>query len=576
MTAIRAVPANVWQWAVRGPGAVGMIVWATRLLAVLALVSVLVPVGRRRLRAPLVEWLGLESFAATVAAGIAMAGAAVALLAVASALGRRMRRAWQLTLLITALLAVAHLVTGDDLGTGVAAATLTALLVVNRRQFDALPDPAVGRWRAPAVLVCCALTGVVVNLVVLILGAHQLTGRPSGAQRLWHAILALAGVTGPVRFRTPVLDDLTAAVGLLFGVGGLLLATYVLLRAGEPHPSRASRDESRLRALLGTHGGTDSLGYFTLRQDKSAVFSATGKAAVAYRVLAGVALASGDPIGDAEAWPGAIEAFRELCRRHGWIPAVLGCSRRGATVWQRHGLRVWELGDEAVVDTASFVLDGRPMRGVRQMVTRARRSGYRVRVRRASAVAPLERAALAERVTTWRGTSRGFSMALSRLAGPDDPDCVIVTAEHDGVTGAVLQLVPWGRDGLSLDLMCRDRAAPGGVNELMIAELLLACPGLTVRRVSLNFAVLRAALELGERIGAGPVARLWSRTLRVASRRWQIDSLYRFNRKFRPQWLPRYLAYPAGRYLPRVALAALEAEGFGRRPRPLVRLLRRP
>jgi lysyl-tRNA synthetase class 2 len=102
-----------------------------------------------------------------------------------------------------------------------------------------------------------------------------------------------------------------------------------------------------------------------------------------------------------------------------------------------------------------------------------------------------------------------------------------------------------------------------------------AAEGLGVRRVSLNFAVFRAALERGERIGAGPIARTWAKLLRLASRWWQIDSLYRFNDKFRPRWVPRYVAFPAVRDLPRILVAALEAEGFGGRPPAVLRLLRR-
>ena len=58
----------------------------------------------------------------------------------------------------------------------------------------------------------------------------------------------------------------------------------------------------------------------------------------------------------------------------------------------------------------------------------------------------------------------------------------------------------------------------------VIADLLGACRGLGVDRVSLNFAVFRSALERGEKIGAGPVARLWARVLRTAlavDPRWQ-------------------------------------------------------
>lgn len=94
--------------------------------------------------------------------------------------------------------------------------------------------------------------------------------------------------------------------------------------------------------------------------------------------------------------------------------------------------------------------------------------------------------------------------------------------------------------------------------------------------MSLNFAVFRDALERGERIGAGPVLRAWRRLLLIASRRWQIESLYRFNAEFGPSWQPRYLSYPHARDLPRITLALLQAQAFLRRPPRLARWLRRP
>src|SRR5512143_3408421 len=92
---------------------------------------------------------------------------------------------------------------------------------------------------------------------------------------------------------------------------------------------------------------------------------------------------------------------------------------------------------------------------------------------------------------------------------------------------AFLNFVPWGEDGLSLDLMRRDRAADNGLNELLIVTALRAAPALGVRRVSLNFAAFRSAIERGERLGAGPFQRAWRWILVFLSRWFQIDSLYR-------------------------------------------------
>jgi lysyl-tRNA synthetase class 2 len=271
-------------------------------------------------------------------------------------------------------------------------------------------------------------------------------------------------------------------------------------------------------------------------------------------------------------------AYRRLIEEYAWTPAVIGCSEQGATVYRRElGLSALELGDEAIVEVDDFTLDGRAMRGVRQACTRISRAGYRVQIRRAEELDPPEITALAAAATEWRGDAaeRGFSMALSRLADPADPDCVIATAHQDGQLRGLLHFVPWGSDGLSLDLMRRDHDADNGLNEYVIANVIGACPALGVTRVSLNFAMFRDALERGEKIGAGPASRAWRALLIFLSRFWQIESLYRFNVKFRPCWEPRCISYPAARDLPRIALAALEAEAFFTQPRMLKRLLGR-
>ena len=554
------------------------VVWATRLVALLTILTALFPGPRRILGGPLRTSLGLPP-AVGVGGTVVTLVAGVAVLLLATGLRRRKRRAWWLASTTTAVLVVVNLLHVVDQHRGVVAlvgsAALLVALVATRRYFVARQDPG-GMGRAVRTLAEFALAGFALVWILLAVNERRLAGHPGPAAEAGHAALSLIGVTGPVEFRVDWLDDLTATIGLTFGVVAVVVAGYHLLRSPEPRPSLSTADSERLRALLAQPGG-DSLGYFALRRDKGAVFSHGGKSAVSYRVLAGVALASGDPVGDVGAWPGAIEAFVDTCVRNGWSPAVLGCSERGAVAWAKAGLDALELGDEAVLDADTFTLEGRPMRGVRQAVARMQRAGHTAAVRRLSDLSAEERDEIAARAHRWRGgeTERGFSMALSRVADPDDPDAVLVTADRDGTSCGLLQLVPWGPDGLSLDLMLREAGADNGVNELLIAELMAAGPQLGVRRVSLNFAVFRSALERGERIGAGPVARSWARLLRLASRWWQIDSLYRFNAKFRPEWSPRYVMFPSARELPRVLLAVLEAEGFGGRPPALLRALRR-
>ncbi|WP_181773450.1 phosphatidylglycerol lysyltransferase domain-containing protein [Amycolatopsis pittospori] len=548
-----------------GTTSVAVVTWVTRLAGLLALVSVLVPAGRRTLRGRVAEWLELPHEATVGAATVALV-TGVLLVLLATGLKRRKRRAWQLAVAAAVLLTVSHLGLRHALGTGLVSLALLIALIATRRYFVALPDPVTGRWRAVRVFLQLVSAGVAINFVLL--SVARALDPLSVGDRLAQAALALVGVSGPAVFHALWLEDLSAAVGVLFGISAVLLAAYFLLRSAEPAPELSDDEIERLKALLDDR---DSLGYFALRRDKFAVFSKSGKAAVTYRVIAGVALCSADPLGDPEAWPGAIEEYLEVCRRYAWTPATMGCSELGATVWARFGLEVLEIGDEAVVDTETFTLEGRVMRGVRQAVSRTKRAGYTARVRKAEDIPEAELGELRALAATWRGTDteRGFSMALGRMG---DPGSVLVTAEHDGITRGVLQFVPWGEKGLSLDVMRRDRAADNGVNELMISDLLQSG---AAQHVSLNFAAFRAVLEQGQRIGAGPVARLSARTLRFVSRWIQIETLYRFNAKFQPRWVPRYLAYPAARDLPRVGIAVFEAEGLGGRSPLLLRALQR-
>ncbi|WP_409489622.1 phosphatidylglycerol lysyltransferase domain-containing protein [Amycolatopsis sp. cmx-11-12] len=546
-----------------GATSVVVVTWVTRLAGLLTLVSVLVPAGRRTLRGHVAEWLELPHEATVGAATVALV-TGVLLVLLAAGLKRRKRRAWQLAVAAAVLLTVSHLGLRHVLGAGLVSLALLIALIATRRYFIALPDPVTGRWRAVRVFLQLTVAGVAINFALLSFAPVAV----SVGDRLVQSMLALIGVSGPVVFPALWLEDLSAAVGLLFGIGAVLLAAYFLLRSAEPAPELSDDEVERLRALLDER---DSLGYFALRRDKFVVFSKSGKAAVTYRVIAGVALCSADPLGDPEAWPGAIEEYLDVCRRYAWTPATMGCSELGATVWARFGLEVLEIGDEAVVDTETFTLDGRVMRGVRQAVSRTKRAGYTVRVRKAEDLTAAELDELRTLAATWRGTNteRGFSMALGRMG---DPGSVLVTAEHEGRVRGLLQFVPWGEKGLSMDVMRRDRTADNGVNELMISDLLLTTPA---QHVSLNFAAFRAVLEQGQRIGAGPVARLSARTLRFFSRWIQIETLYRFNAKFQPRWVPRYLAYPAARDLPRVGIAVFEAEGLGGRSPLLLRALQR-
>jgi lysyl-tRNA synthetase, class II len=444
---------------------------------------------------------------------------------------------------------------------------ILVVLWLARREFFALAPKGNGR-KALLAFIIGALITVAVGWVLTAAAPGTLPQQSRLTFALGELFSPLGVTVGEDLGGEP--PRLIILVTGLLGSLTLIVAAHYLFRPEKSKVMLSGEDEVHIRGLLRQHGDQDSLGYFATRRDKSAIFSPSGKAAVTYRVLNGVSLASGDPIGDQEAWPSAIEDWLEECRRFAWAPAVMGASRQGATAYARAGLQAFHLGDEAVLDFHEFNLEGRDSRVVRQAVSRVERAGYIARVRRHGDIPEAELLEAVAFCDATRDTpdERGFSMALGRMSDPADTRCVLVEAiDADGALQGVLSFSPWGERGVSLDLMRRARSAENGVVEFMVTALVNAGPRLGIDRASLNFAVLRSVFAEGEEIGAGPVLRFSRAALMFASRWYQLESLYRANAKYNPEWVPRYLMYETARDLPRVAVAASTAEGFLPSPR---------
>ena len=316
------------------------------------------------------------------------------------------------------------------------AVVLLAVLLYRHQDFYAVGDPRT--WRtAASVFVALVAMDFAIGLGYLAVG--PLAGSYSVSQRLQDVLYELVGVYGPVQWASDPRGDLYHLLTSGLGLFTLVVTVYLFFRSARPRARLAAADAVRIRALLDKYGDRDSLGYFALRDDKSVIWSPSGKAGICYRVVAGVMLASGDPLGDSEAWPGAIAEFMDEAARHAWRPAVMGCSELGAEVWCREGdLTALELGDEAIVDVADFSLSGRSMRNVRQMVNRVAKNGYTAEVRRVGDIPRQELDRIIREADNWRGTNveRGFSMALGRLGAPGDENCVLVTALENGTLKA--------------------------------------------------------------------------------------------------------------------------------------------
>ena len=317
------------------------------------------------------------------------------------------------------------------------------------------------------------------------------------------------------------------------------------------------------RALVSAWGA-DTLAPFALRADKSYFFADEEDAFLAYRVVGGVAIVSGDAIGE----PGALEPlltrFLSFARARGWTVAVLGASEDALPLYRRLGLLPVYHGDEAVLDVETFSLEGRAIRKVRQSVQRLEREGYTVRLLRPAEVSASLRAQLEEIARSWRAgePQKGFVMALDTLFGREGDDAVFAIGfgPEGRPEGFIHFASSRAGEALSLSSMPRLRSTPNGFNEWLICESVVWARERGYRRISLNFAPFAALFSAGADLG--PLQRVERRALQSLKGTFQLDNLLHFNEKFGPGWSRRYVVVERRRDLPRVGVAALAAESY--------------
>jgi lysyl-tRNA synthetase class 2 len=444
-------------------------------------------------------------------------------------LARRRRRAWQLAVALVIGISLAHLAKGLDVEEATLGLLVLVALIRYRKRFDVPGDPDSVRPLLATIAALGALAGL-------------------------SAVLELRGLEGD-RW-----NDTLAAVTIVLTVRAL----YLWLRPVSDR-IRQSADERRLARRLVRSHGDDSLAFFSLRRDKNYFISPTRESFLAYKVVAGVALVSGGPIGAAAEFPDLLAEFRRVCHARGWRLALLGVHADLLPLARGAGLRPIKLGDEAVVRT-QFSLDGRAVRKVRQSVARIERAGYTFETVTAADVEPDVRAELERVSDAWRGANaeRGFSMAMDDPYR--EPDTAFAIARRGDSIGGFLHLVP-SAQGYSLGAMRRDPATPNGLMEYLIVQTLAWAHAIGAKELSLNFCVF--ADLLGE--PAGPVQSAARSFLRAGDRVFQLERLLRFSRKFSPEWRPRYVCVERVSDIPLVAVAYLWVESLLTPPGPWTR-----
>ena len=506
--------------------------------------------------------LYVEPFEALRLTHAAAVPTSMLLLVTAPYLWRRRQGALRLALALLGGLTLLDLLKGLDVEAASGSVAAAVVLWLGRSSFCVRHDPDTLRSALKRVplLAAAALSLCVLAVWIAAPATASLAAilRETGDALLWQA--------GPFDFRDEV-GHLDAAIGMA-GVLTLAWCAFLLFRPlAAPRLLPGAEVRHAARELVRTHGA-DTLAYFKLRRDQHYLFGPDARAFLGYRVEAGVLIVSGDPIGPDDALRELLRELSRFAEARGLRIAALGAGERLRPLWEQLGLRSLYLGDEAVVETRAFSLEGRPIRKVRQSVTRLEKQGYAAELRQVADLTDAELEQLEAVSRRWRrgAAERGFARSLDELRRDDHGDSLVVLGrDADGCIRGFLHFAPsYGRPAVSLSLMRREQETPNGLMEFLAARGIELLRERGVEEVSLNFAAFARFVHAPR----GRLEQLTGRGLLVADAYFQLERLHRFNTKFFPRWEPRYLMYERVVGLPRVGLAALWAEGQLPKPAP--------
>ena len=538
--------------------------WASGLIFLVGLINVGVSVSLP-LHSRLHKVLTILPLGVAQSADAVTAVAGIAMIMMARGLRRGQRRAWFLVVVALGVTIVAHVARAGTIYSSLLAAVLLGLLIIQREHFRGTSDRSSVRFALPILGLAGAVSVLAATIGIELSPArHQLPTFGVVLVACIERLFAQYNISlpdGVEDFINPAL----ATIGISLIVSALYLITRPVVdrRLSQKGTSTDRRlAELRAREIVRRHG-RGTLDYFALRDDKQFFFYRDSL--VAYAVYGGVALLSPDPIGPRGERAEVFSAFRAFAETHAWTIGVMAAGEEWLPIYHAAGLHYLYLGDEAIVDCSTFSLEGGKMKGLRQACSRLSRHGYTVEFLDPSEIDPRRVPDLLELISMLRRgeDERGFSMMLGRLFDPKDKG-LLLTVVHgpDGRPAAVCQFVPTPAiEGYSLDLMRRDPGDhPNGLIDYALCSTIAHLGQQGIHTLSLNFAAFRSVLE-SER-GDGTFTRVERWTLRRLSGILPIETLWSFNAKYQPTWLPRHLVYPAAESFVPVVAAILRAESI--------------
>lgn len=455
----------------------------------------------------------------------------VFLLILARGLHRRVKIAYQVSLVTLIIAIILSLVKGFDIDEAIFLFIVLATVYPARDQFyrnskllDNFGEP---EWWTFLLSILIGIGGILFFCFKSI----------DYTQALWWQLTADAHVSRSLR------ATLGVSIGLLALGLYKLFSPFIGLKSG--YESSPLKEE--INSIINKSEWTNAS--LALLGDKKFLLNESRDGFVMYAFENRTMVALGDPISDEAAGAELIWSFTELAHSAGAYCVFYEVKEQYLWAYIEAGLSILKLGEEAIVKLDTFKIEGKKRATLRHQRNRCLRDGLSFEViskEDAFHLMPeFQRISdlwLAQKNTREKGFSLGF-FSIDYLR--NFPFAIV--KKNDRIVGFANILATDGMQELSLDLMRYEPEAAGGIMDFLFTELMLWGKSEGYKTFNLGMAPFagfehRPSISIWHRLG--------DLVFRRGERMYNFRGLRAFKDKYDPDWYSRYLVYPGGFSLP--------------------------
>ena len=325
------------------------------------------------------------------------------------------------------------------------------------------------------------------------------------------------------------------------GFLSIAFIVYVLVRPYALKKPRSDEEVVKATKLLQDYGNS-SLDYYKIYPDKSIYTPPELNAFIAFRVAGNFAVALENPVAEnTDQMEACILSFDKYCYESGQKSIYYRVPEASLPIYRKLKKKSLLIGQEGVIELATFTLEGRDRKTLRHAVNKVTESGYKTTVH-----APPVRDGVLQKIklvsSEWLKDTGRKEITFSQgvFSWEELKQQTIITVENpEEKIVAFLNIIPDYTVGEgTYDLLRKTSEAPSNTSEFLLIRLCEYLKSNGFSRVNLGFAPMS---------GMDDPQNFPEKSMRFAYERLRSFSHYKglrdFKERFYPLWYNKYLVY---------------------------------